>query len=191
MSINATHFEDIPPSPKKKAKHVVHAIIETAKNSPHKYSLAGDYGIIQLKEVLPDGMHWPYDYGFVPGTLADDGDPLDLLVITQNGLFSGCFLKARVVGAIREHKNGVRNDRLIAVPLPSDGAPQVYDAFKDIDDVPKPLLEEIQDFVKTYSRRQGNKVKLAGVVGAKAAMRSVEKTARAFHKDRKKKKAAR
>jgi len=192
MAINATHFQDIPPVPKKKTKHVVHAIIETAKNSPHKYALAGKYGIIQLKEVLPDDMHWPYDYGFVPGTLADDGDPLDLLVITQNGLFSGCFLKVRVVGAIREYKNGVRNDRLIGVPLPSDGAPQAYDAYKDIDDVPKPLLKEIKDFVKTYSQRQGNEVKLGGIMGAKAAMRSVEKTSRAFHRDRRhKKKAAR
>ena len=69
-------------------------------------------------------------------------------------------------------------------------APQAYDAYKDIDDVPKPLLKEIQDFVKTYSRRQGNRIKLAGVVGAKAAMRSVKKTSQAFRKDRHDKKRA-
>jgi inorganic pyrophosphatase len=69
-------------------------------------------------------------------------------------------------------------------------APQAYDAYKDIDDVTKPLLKEIQDFVKTYSRRQGNRIKLAGVVGAKAAMRSVKKNLQAFRKDRHDKKRA-
>lgn len=192
MGINATHFEKIPTEPKKKGKHVVHTVIETAKNSPHKYALAGEYGIIQLKEVLPDGMHWPYDYGFIPGTLADDGDPVDMLVITQNGLFAGCLLAVRVVGAIRESKNGTRNDRLIGVPLPSDGAPQAYDAYKDIDDLPKPLLKEIREFVKTYSQRQGNRVKLEGVMTAKKAMRSVRSASKAFHKrQRHHKKAAR
>lgn len=188
MGINATRFEEIPTQPDKDGKHIVHTVIETAKNSPHKYALAGEYGIIQLKEVLPDGMHWPYDYGFVPGTLADDGDPLDMLVITQNGLFSGCLLAVRVIGAVRESKNGVRNDRLIGVPLPSDGAPQAYDAYKDIDDVPKPLLKEIKDFVKTYSQRQGNRIKLAGIVDAKKAMRSVRSAVKAYRKHNRHKK---
>ncbi len=180
--INATHYEAIPPLPKKRKEHCVHAIIETSKNSPHKYALKSKYGIIALKEVLPDDMHWPYDFGFVPGTKAPDGDPLDILVITQQGLFSGCLATVRVLGAIRESKNGTENDRLIATLLPSEGAPQPSDDYFDIDDIPGPLLEEIRSFLKRYSQGQGNKVKIKGTVGAERAMQIVKQTARTFAK---------
>jgi inorganic pyrophosphatase len=180
MSVNATHYEAIPTFPKKKSKNVVHAIVETAKNSPHKYALKKKYGIIALKEVLPDGMHWPYDYGFIPGTLAPDGDPLDILVLTQQGLFPGCMVSVRVLGAVREKKNKVENDRLIAVPLPSKGAPQLADDYRDISDVPKSLMDEIKDFLKKYSQRQGNRVKIRSIVGAKKAMQVVRQSERSF-----------
>jgi inorganic pyrophosphatase len=185
MSINATHYEDIPTKPDGgPKKRCVHAIIETAMNSPHKYALEAKYGIIALHEVLPDGMHWPYDFGFVPGTLAPDGDPLDILVITRRGLFSGCLAEVRVLGAIQERKNGKENDRLVAVPPPSDGAPQPSDGYRDIDDLPGPQLKEIIDFLKSYSKRQGNRIKIRGIVGAKKAMAIVRKTQKAFAKSR-------
>ncbi len=181
-SVNATHYEDLPTFPKKRKKNTVHAIIETCKNSPHKYALKNKYGIIALKEVLPDGMHWPYDYGFIPGTLAPDGDPLDILVITQEGLFSGCLVTVRVLGAIRELKNGIENDRLISTLLPSKGAPQPSDDYKDIADVPEPLLLEIKNFLKSYSEQQGNRIKIKGTVNATRALRIVEKTQKVFAK---------
>jgi inorganic pyrophosphatase len=181
--INATHYEAIPPFPKKPKKHCVHAIVETAKNSPYKYALKNEYGMIALRAVLPDDMHWPYDFGFVPGTKAPDGDPLDILVITQQGLFSGCLATVRVLGAVREWKNGIKNDRLISTLLPSDGAPQPSDDYRDIDDIPAPLLEEIQAFLKRYSQGQGNRIKLKSPVGAKKAMQIVKQTAKTFAKE--------
>ncbi len=84
--------------------------------------MKAEYGIIAFHDVLPNSLKWPFDYGFIPQTLADDGDPLDILVINKAGLFSGCLIEVRVLGAIRETKDGVENDRLIAVPLPSPGA---------------------------------------------------------------------
>jgi inorganic pyrophosphatase len=100
-AINATHYERIPAyaSEEKRCAGVVNAIIETPKNSPHKYALRNDYGIIAFHEVLPDSMHWPFDYGFVPNTLADDGDPLDILVLCEQKLFPGCFIEVRVIGS--------------------------------------------------------------------------------------------
>lgn len=184
--INATQYEEIPPFPRgsAKSKGVVHAIIETCKNSPHKYALNSDYGIIAFKEVLPREMCWPYDYGFVPQTLAPDGDPLDILVLSDGGLFSGCLVQTRVLGAVRELKNGVENDRLIAVPQPSPGAPKQTDAYQDITDVPAPVLDEIVGFLRSYSERQGNTIDVRGVVGATQAMKLIKDTMKAFAKRR-------
>jgi len=92
--------------------------------------LKAEYGIIAFRDVLRNSLKWPFDYGFIPQTLADDGDPLDILAINKAGLFSGCLIEVRVLGAIRERKDGVENDRLIAVPLPSPGAPQKSDDYR-------------------------------------------------------------
>jgi inorganic pyrophosphatase len=182
-NVNATHYEAIPTFPKEAKKHTVHAIIETAKNSPYKFALDNKYGIIGLNEVLPDDMRWPYDYGFIPGTLAPDGDPLDILVLSQHGLFSGCLVAARVLGAIRETKNGVENDRLIGALPPNRSAPQPSDDYKDIVDVPETLLKEIRAFLKLYSQRQGNLIKIKGTVRAKKAMSSVRKAIKDYKKN--------
>lgn len=183
-TINATHYELIPPFPNgcKSSEGIVHAIIETCKNSPHKYALKNEYGIIAFSEVLPAGMRWPYDYGFVPKTLADDGDPLDILVLTDEALFSGCLIETRVIGAVRLTKNGVENDRLIAVPQPSPGAPKPTDAYKEISDLPEALRNEIVDFLISYSERQGNTIDVRAVVGADEARKSIKRTMKAFAK---------
>jgi len=178
-SINATRYEEIT-ALSKRGKRCIHAVIETAKNSPHKYALKPKYGIIAIHDVLPDGMHWPYDYGFVPSTNCADGDPLDVLVITQQGLFSGCLATVRLLGAIRETKNGIENDRMIAALMKSEGAPQPSDDWRELSDVPKPLLKEIKQFLVGYSRLQGNRIKLKSTVNSKQAMALVRKAEKRF-----------
>ena len=183
-SINATHYDQIPAfsSADAKRERVVNAIIETPKRSCHKYALVPEYGIIAFHSVLPDRLEWPYDYGFVPQTLAADGDPIDILLVNQDGLFSGCLIKARVIGAIRETKDGVENDRLIAVPTPSPGAPMDTDAYLDISDLPRNELDEIKEFLYNYSSEQGHKVRIKAVVGAKDALASVKRSMKQFRK---------
>ena len=90
-TINATHYEEIPIFHEKNDREacIVNAIIETPRGSRHKYALKPEYGIIAFKELMPDGLTWPADYGFIPQTLADDGDPLDIAVITEAGLIPG------------------------------------------------------------------------------------------------------
>ncbi len=120
-SVNATHYEYIPAftSGKKKRDHVVNAIVETPKGSCKKYALEPSLGIIAFHSHLPAKLEWPYDYGFIPQTLAPDGDGVDVLIINDKGLFSGCLIGVRVIGSVCERKDGVQNDRVIAVPLPS------------------------------------------------------------------------
>src|SRR5256885_13657312 len=98
-------------------------IIETPKGSRNKYSYDLDRGLFKLKKVLPLGNVFPFDFGFVPSTLADDGDPLDVLVLMDAPAFAGCLVTVRLIGVIeaRQAKEGqkVRNDRLIAVSAES------------------------------------------------------------------------
>ena len=185
--INATHYDRIPayPSAAKKRRHIVNAVIETPKRSCHKFALDPEYGIIAFKELLPKTLEWPYDFGFIPQTLAPDGDPLDLILINDHGLFSGCLIKARILGAIRETKDGTENDRLIGVPLPSPGAPSPTDDYKKLSDVPANILQEITGFLVDYSAREGHKVEIKTISDADAAFKTVKATRKAFKKGRK------
>jgi inorganic pyrophosphatase len=186
QSINATHYDRIPayPSRAKKRERIVHAIVETPKHSRQKFALADAFGIIAFHEVLPSGFEWPYDYGFIPQTLAPDGDPLDVLIVKSDGLFSGCLIEARILGAVLETKDDVENDRLIAVPLPSPGAPAITDRYRGITDVPPAELRLIEHFLVDYSRAQGYKIRIQAIVDADDAMELVRVTNRAFRKKR-------
>jgi inorganic pyrophosphatase len=183
-NINATHYDLIPayPSRSKKRERIVHAVIETPKRSCQKYALVPKYGIIAFAAVLPDKLEWPYDYGFIPQTLAPDGDPLDILLINDNGLFSGCLIEARVIGAVRETKDGTENDRLLAVLPPSKGAPQSTDGYHDIADIPHDTLDAIKRFLIEYSEGQGHRIDIKAVVGADDAMRIVKRRMKDFKK---------
>src|SRR6195256_3016791 len=101
------------------SRHGVQVIIETPKGSRNKYAFDADQEVFQLKKVLPAGMAFPYDFGFVPSTKAEDGDPVDVLVLMDEPAFPGCLLKCRVVGVIegeqRTKKKSERNDRVVAV----------------------------------------------------------------------------
>jgi inorganic pyrophosphatase len=184
-AINATHYELIPTYPNRdKRKHrVVNAVIETPKGSCQEYVLHPSYGIIAFHEVLPEALEWPYDYGFIPQTLAPDGDPLDVLLVSENGLFSGCLIETRIIGALRETKDGTENDRLIGVPLPSPGAPASTDGYSDISDLPPRTLDDIKQFLFEYSSLQGHRIRIRATVGADDAMSTVRATAKAFKKN--------
>ncbi|MBV8637590.1 MAG: inorganic diphosphatase [Candidatus Eremiobacteraeota bacterium] len=183
--VNATHYEAIPTRIKNGHQEPrVNAVIETPKNSRHKYALNNEYGIIAFHEVLPDSMEWPYDYGFIPQTIAPDGDPLDVLVITDDGLFSGCLIEVRLIGAVLETKDGTKNHRIIGVPLPSPGAPRITDSMREPNDLPPAMLDEILRFLKTYSERQGHTIVQKGVVGAEEALKLVKQTRKAYKKQR-------
>src|SRR3977135_2963584 len=98
---------------------VIKVVIETPKGSRNKYAFDPEERTVTLKKVLPCGMSFPYDFGFVPSTEADDGDPVDVLVLMDEPAFPGCVLQCRPIGVIHgeqgDKKKKVRNDRIIAV----------------------------------------------------------------------------
>jgi inorganic pyrophosphatase len=181
--INPTNFEAIPAfAPRSNGRRHVHAVIETPRDTRHKYAFEPKLGLFKLKQTLPEGMQWPYDYGFVPRTLADDGDPLDVLVVNDIGTFTGCLLETRILGIVRLKKNGVENDRLIAAPTRQSGVAQRSDAYDDIGDVPKETLADICRFLVEYSEEQGNRIEFKDVRPRKKAMAAIEAAIKAYEK---------
>ena len=179
--INPTHFENIPVFAEHE-KYVVNAVIETPRNQRHKYAFVAEFGLFMQKLILPDGLLWPYDYGFVPRTLGDDGDPLDVLFLGSEPTFTGCLVKARVLGIVNLKKNGVENDRILSRPTHQDGLTQDTDGFDDVDDVPDDTVKNICRYLVEYSESEGNKIEFEGTKSRKHAIRAIKDGIKAFDK---------
>jgi inorganic pyrophosphatase len=156
-------------------------VIETPAGGRTKYKWDDKAHAYRAGRVLPLGMAFPFDFGFVPGTKAEDGDALDALVIADAPLTVGALVECRVLGAMRiatAEEAGdvetVENDRLICVPARSLRGAE----WKKLDDIGKPLADEIESFFKTYVERQGRKVEVKGQVGPQAAVNLVKKSKR-------------
>jgi inorganic pyrophosphatase len=159
-----------------KSGKLLQVIIETPRGCRNKYSFDETQKIFVLKAALPAGMAFPYDFGFVPQTTADDGDPIDVLVLMDEPAFPGCALMARLIGVIEGEQTApkmepVRNDRLVAVA----DATHMYAKFKRLKDMPKHALKEIEEFFVNYHRLQGKKYKLLGIKGEKTALAMIAK----------------
>jgi len=105
---------DIDPGPK--CPEVVRAIIEIPKNSVNKYEYDGELGLFRLDRALYSPMHYPGDYGFIPGTLAEDDDPLDVLVLVDEPSFTGCLMEVRPVGILHMIDEKEQDQKILAVP---------------------------------------------------------------------------
>jgi inorganic pyrophosphatase len=154
-------------------------IVETPKGSRNKYAFDPKQRIFGLKKVLPAGMTFPYDFGFLPSTLAPDGDPIDVLLLMDEPAFPGCAIKARLIGVIEgeqvEGKKTTRNDRLVAIAE----ANHMYANIKKLKDLPAKTLRELQDFFVNYHRLEGKTYKLLGCKGKSTAMALILKARKA------------
>ncbi len=146
---------DLPPFPAD-SPGCVTVVIETAKGSRSKLAYDAMTGGMRLRHILPEGMRFPFNFGFVPGTLAGDGDPLDVLVFLEDPLPSGTILEARLIGVIearqRKHEGEFEeNNRLLAVP---DVARSTV-STRGIDDLRPGLLDEVEAFLTQYNLLRG------------------------------------
>ena len=185
--INATHFENIDTFAAD-GKRIVNAIIETPRNQRHKYAFDPKTGAFCQSMMLEEGLQWPYDYGFIPQTLAPDGDSIDILFLGDEPTFTGCLVRARVIGIVCIRKNGKENDRILGCPLHQKGLHQKADAFDEIDDVPKDTIESICRYLVEYSQAEGNELEFRGTGSRKAALKAVARAREAFQKDQTKRK---
>jgi inorganic pyrophosphatase len=165
--------------PLDKKEGLVQVIIETPAKSRNKFAYDPNQGIFALKKVLPAGMVFPYDFGFLPQTLAPDGDPIDVLLLMDEPAFPGCAVRARLVGVIEgeqlDGKKKIRNDRLIAVAE----ANHQYANVRKLKDLPSQWMKEVQDFFVNYHNLEGKKYRLLGCRGADAAMTLIKEAMKA------------
>lgn len=134
----------------------MNVIIEIPKNSMNKYEIDKETGLIALDRVLHTAQQYPFDYGFVPQTLWDDGDALDVVLLTTQPLLPGILVHARPIGVLPMVDGGDKDEKILAVPT-SD--PRFAD-IKDISDVNKHTLKEISHFFLTYKQLQNKEVTL-------------------------------
>ncbi len=151
----------------------VHALIEIPYGSNVKYEIDKESGAIFVDRVLYSAMFYPANYGFVPNTLAADGDPADILVLNEYPLQAGSVIKCRLIGVlIMEDESGM-DEKLLAVPV-SKVDPK-YDEIKDIEDLPKSTLEKIKNFFETYKMLEPNKwVKVKDYKGKEEAQKILQ-----------------
>jgi inorganic pyrophosphatase len=153
----------------------VQVIIETPKGSRNKYAFDDKQKVFQLKKVLPAGMAFPYDFGFIPSTLAEDGGPIDVLVLMDEPAFPGCLLKCRLIGIIEgeegKGKDMVRNDRIVAIEMENHS----YAHVKHVNDMGKTFLEEIEEFFVNYHELSEKQYKILDVRGPKEAVKRIKK----------------
>ena len=145
----------IPPSP---MKGVVNIVVEIPAGSRNKYEYCSEAGIMALDRVLHSSVRYPFDYGFIPNTLADDGAPLDAMVIMDEPTFAGCLIKARPIGVLDMHDCGEYDGKLLCVPI----ANQRQENITSINQIAPNQLEDVAEFFRTSKGLDGREVLIDG-----------------------------
>lgn len=159
-----THlWHDLPPGPN--PPDHLHAIIEIPRGSRNKFELDKETGLFRFDRLLYSAVYYPGDYGFIPSTLADDDDPLDVLVMVTEPTFPGCLIDVRPIGvfAMRDEKG--QDEKVLAVPVRDP----LYDEFHELDDAAPHFLREVEHFFAIYKELEGVRTEILGWRGREAA----------------------
>lgn len=155
----------------KKTPEIINVIVEIPKGSKNKYEIDKETGLIKLDRAMKTAQDYPFDYGFVPQSLWEDNDPLDVVLLTTYPLAPGILVEARPVGVMRMIDGGEGDDKIIAVPKDDPR----WDFVKNLSDVNPYTLKEIQHFFETYKSIENKKVVIKGFEKKPAALQSVKK----------------
>ena len=157
----------------------LNAVIEIPYGSNIKYEIDKDSGAVVVDRVLYSAMFYPANYGFIPSTLANDGDPADVLVLNEYPLQAGSVIPCRLIGVLVMEDESGMDEKLLAVPVTK--IDPRYDSIKSIDDLPKATLDKIKNFFETYKMLEPNKwVKVKGFEDAKKAQDILDKAIKAY-----------
>src|SRR5947209_5561757 len=151
-------------------------IVEIPKNSANKYEYDGTLGVFRLDRALYSPLHYPGDYGFIPGTLAEDRDPLDILVLVDQPSFTGCLMEARPVGILHMFDQTESDEKIIAVP---NRNPR-FDSIHTIDQVFPHTRREIEYFFSIYKELQGVKTQMKGWGGPREARKTITESRQTY-----------
>jgi len=165
----------IPAEPK---PGLVNVLIEIPAGSKNKYEFDKDLNAFALDRVLYASVQYPFDYGFIPNTLADDGDPLDGMVIMDQPTFPGCVIAARPIGMLLMIDGGDRDEKLLCVPAKDPR----YAGVKTLQDVASHRLDEVAEFFRTYKNLEKKVTEIQGWKDADAVFDLVKECVANFHK---------
>lgn len=173
------NFNEIPAG--KDVPNDIYVMIEIpANSSPVKYEIDKNMGAVVVDRFMATPMFYPANYGFIPNTLGNDGDPLDVLVVTPYPVVPGSVIRCRPVGVLNMEDEGGEDAKLIAVP--HDKLTKIYSDVKDVNDVPELLRKQIQHFFENYKDLEPGKwVKVTGWDNADAARKAIMESIAAFN----------
>lgn len=165
---------EIDPGPE--CPELVRMIVEIPKNSGNKYEYDDELGVFRLDRALYSPMHYPGDYGFIPGTCAPDGDPMDVLVMVEEPSFSGCLIEVRPVGILNMIDQHEKDQKILAVP---NRNPR-YDEVDTMDQIFPHVRREIEHFFTIYKELEGRVTTTQGWDGPREARRAIMDSRRAY-----------
>ncbi len=164
------------PEPYARDEKIINVVIETPRGSRNKYVYHPENDFFELKKTLPFGTVFPFDFGFVPGTKAADGDPLDILILMDFPTFPGCVVKCRCLGVIiaeqTEKGKKYRNDRVICIPKDS----LTFSHMKTIKDLHPNMLDEIVQFFTYYNQMAGKTFRMIQIRNEISALKIVRES---------------
>lgn len=172
------YYPHVPPGTN--IPQVVNAIVEIPKGRRSKFEVDKKTGLIRLDRYLYSSSHYPGDYGFIPQTLAEDGDALDILVMVNEPTFSGCLIEARVVGVFRMRDHGANDYKILGVPHTDP----LFNEFQDLGDVPAHYLREVEHFFATYKQLEDVQVETQGWSDAAQATAEVRSSVARYQQAR-------
>jgi inorganic pyrophosphatase len=167
-----------------KKKRECRVIIETPKGRRNKFNYDPNLEAFTLGGLLPEGLSFPFDFGFVPSTVAEDGDPIDVMVLMDEPAHVGCVLTVRLIGVIQaiqtEDGKTTENDRLIAVAVHSYS----HENIRSVGELNKSLLDQVEEFFVSYNKSRGKKFKVKGLHGPSKALQRLQQAIKAHRSDK-------
>lgn len=164
---------------------IVNAIVEIAKKTSNKYEYDEKLDIIRLDRVLHSPMYYPVDYGFIPETRSKDGDHLDVMIITDAPVFTGCLVEVRPIGVLVMHDQAGDDEKILAVPVENPN----YNHIQKLSDVSEHFLDELVHFFSEYKKLEKNKdVIVEGWLDRKEAYKIIQDSNRVYKSEQKQKK---
>jgi len=164
--------------PGSKAPEEVNVVIEIPMNSGVKYELDKESGVLVVDRILYTSMVYPFNYGFIPGTLEEDGDPVDILVVSNDSLVPGSVIKARPVGVLETEDEKGRDAKIVAVP--SEKIDPRFQGIRDVNDIPEAVRQRIEHFFQHYKELE--KGKWVKIVGWKSRTEALERIRQAVER---------
>ena len=148
-------------------KTIITVMVESPKGVNQKFEYEPEERRFRLSKILPAGLVFPFDFGLIPGTEGADGDPLDVIVISENATFPGCMIDCRIIGAFQAEQTErdgktMRNDRFVGIPVVS----QLFPDIQELAGLPESILNQLEHFFKNYNEQAGKQFKVIARLSA-------------------------